>query len=142
MKWSGVSLSGPIEIQLTAQDVSSWGTDSNDSLPGLLWDLVEIEGDYRIRIGMMNPVTLKNIIPGLSEILGHEKLFKFIHMPIQSGSDGVLERMVRGYRREDAITIVETFRRKHPSINLMTDMIVGFPGETEEDFQASLSLIQ
>ena len=132
---------GAIEIRFTAQDVSSWGTDSNDSLPGLLWDLVEIEGDYRIRIGMMNPVTLKNIIPGLTEILGHEKLFKFIHMPIQSGSDGVLERMVRGYRREDAITIVETFRRKHPSINLMTDMIVGFPGETEEDFQASLSLI-
>jgi threonylcarbamoyladenosine tRNA methylthiotransferase CDKAL1 len=134
--------SGAAEIQLTAQDVSSWGTDINETLPDLLLDLVEIPGNFRIRIGMMNPGTIRNIVPGLIKVLEHEKLFKFIHMPIQSGSDRVLDRMARGYHVMDTIAIMDTIRRKHPDSSLMTDMIVGFPGETGKDFEASLATIR
>ncbi|HVP94921.1 MAG TPA: MiaB/RimO family radical SAM methylthiotransferase [Methanoregulaceae archaeon] len=134
--------SGAAEIQLTAQDVSSWGTDTNETLPDLLGDLVDIPGNFRIRVGMMNPGTLKNIVPGLVTILEHEKLFKFIHMPVQSGSDRILDQMGRGYGVKDTVAIMKMIRQKHPDISLMTDIIVGFPGETEGDFQASLALIR
>ena len=134
--------SGAAEIQLTAQDVSSWGVDIGETLPDLLGDLAEVPGNFRIRIGMMNPNTLKNIVPGLIRVMKCEKFFTFIHMPVQSGSDEVLGRMMRGYHAADAIAIMESLRSELPEITLMTDMIVGFPGETEEDFKASLSLIR
>jgi threonylcarbamoyladenosine tRNA methylthiotransferase CDKAL1 len=138
----GNARSGAAEIQLTAQDVSSWGADINETLPDLLLDLVEVPGNFRIRIGMMNPGTLKDIVPGLLKVLDDEKLFKFIHMPIQSGSDRILSRMARGYHVRDTMAIMETVRRRHPDSSLMTDMIVGFPGETEKDFLASLAAIR
>jgi threonylcarbamoyladenosine tRNA methylthiotransferase CDKAL1 len=138
----GNARSGAAEIQLTAQDVSSWGADINETLPDLLFDLVEVPGNFRIRIGMMNPATLRNIVPGLVKALDHGKLFKFIHMPIQSGSDRILDRMARGYHVRDTVAIMDTVRRRHPDCSLMTDMIVGFPGETEEDFLASLAIIR
>jgi len=134
--------SGAAEIQLTAQDASSWGADRNETLPDLLWDLIEVEGNFRIRIGMMNPATLGPIATGLSDVMRHEKLFSFIHMPIQSGSDRILDLMARGYQVKEAIAVMDRIRREHPEVGLMTDMIVGFPGETDEDFQASLSLIR
>ena len=133
---------GAAEIQLTAQDASSWGADRNETLPDLLWDLTRIDGHFRIRIGMMNPATLGPIVAGLSEVMGHEKMFRFVHMPIQSGSDRILDLMGRGYQVQDTLAIMDALRRSHPDISLMTDMIVGFPGETEADFQASLSLIR
>jgi MiaB/RimO family radical SAM methylthiotransferase len=135
-------LSGAAEIQLTAQDVSSWGVDIGETLPDLLGDLTELPGNFRIRVGMMNPNTLKNIVPGLIRVMKCEKFFTFIHMPVQSGSDAVLGRMMRGYYAADAAGIMETLRSELPEITLMTDMIIGFPGETEGDFQASLSLIR
>jgi threonylcarbamoyladenosine tRNA methylthiotransferase CDKAL1 len=134
--------SGAAEIQLTAQDASSWGIDRNETLPDLLWDLTGIEGNFRIRIGMMNPATLGPIVAGLSEVMRDKILFNFIHMPIQSGSDRILDLMGRGYRVEDTIAIMDAIRREHPEVSLMTDMIVGFPGENDEDFQSSLSLIR
>jgi MiaB/RimO family radical SAM methylthiotransferase len=138
----GYARSGAAEIQLTAQDVSSWGMDTNETLPDLLLDLVEVPGNFRIRMGMMNPGTLRNIVPGLLEVLDHEKLFKFIHMPIQSGSDLVLDRMARGYHVRDAVAIMETIRGRYQDCSLMTDMIVGFPQETDDDFFASLATIR
>jgi threonylcarbamoyladenosine tRNA methylthiotransferase CDKAL1 len=133
---------GAVEIQLTAQDVSSWGVEKGGSLPDLLANLITLDGDFRIRIGMMNPKTLKNIILGLIPLFESEKIFKFVHIPLQSGSDDVLGRMLRGYSVNDAVNLVNMFRKKIPDIYLMTDMIVGFPGESEADFQSSLSLIR
>jgi len=71
-----------------------------------------------------------------------EHIFKFIHLPVQSGSDAILDRMGRGYTVADFEEIVATFKKRYPEIILATDMIVGFPGETEEDFSKSVDLIE
>jgi MiaB/RimO family radical SAM methylthiotransferase len=133
---------GAVEIQLTAQDISAWGYDTGESLPFLLKTISLLHGEFRVRIGMMNPATLKRVMPDLLSAFEGDKIFKFIHMPIQSGSDTVLKRMRRGYTAADCIALIDRFRERFPDFTIMTDMIVGFPGESEEDFLKSLDLIR
>ncbi len=133
---------GVVEIQLTAQDISAWGDDTRESLPNLLEMISQLPGKFRVRIGMMNPVTLQLVMPDLLKAFESEKIFRFIHMPIQSGSDIILNRMRRGYTAVDCIAIIDHFRERFPEITIMTDMIVGFPGESDEDFSKSLELIR
>jgi tRNA A37 methylthiotransferase MiaB len=90
---------------------------------------------------MMNPATLLPVLDDVVEAFAHDTIFKFIHVPVQSGSDRVLRAMGRGYCSDDFGQIVAAFRKKYPSITLATDMIVGFPGETDEDFSESLELL-
>jgi MiaB/RimO family radical SAM methylthiotransferase len=133
---------GTIEIQLTAQDVSAWGMDSGQSLPDLLATLDRIPGNHRIRIGMMNPATVKGQARELIDAFSGQHIFRFIHLPVQSGSDAVLARMGRGYTVAEFEDIVRLFRKRYPGITVATDMIVGFCNETEADFSASLDLIR
>jgi len=133
---------GTYEIQLTAQDVCSWGMDTGDTLPELLVALDRIPGNHRIRVGMMNPATVKGQTGDLIDAFAGEHIFKFIHLPVQSGSDTVLARMGRGYTVSEYGEIVRSFRERYPKITVATDMIVGFCGETEADFSASLDLIR
>ncbi len=133
---------GAVEIQLTAQDISAWGYDTGESLPRLLKTISLLEGEFRVRIGMMNPVTLQRIMPDLLQAFEGEKIFQFIHMPIQSGSDAVLKRMRRGYSAADCRALIDTLRERYPDITILTDMIVGFPGESEDDFLQSLELVR
>ena len=133
---------GTYEIQLTAQDVSAWGMDTGHSLPELLVALDKIPGRHRIRVGMMNPATVKEQTRELVDAFSGDHIFRFIHLPVQSGSDAVLHRMGRGYTVADFEEIVRSFRNLHPGITVATDMIVGFCGETEADFSASLDLIR
>jgi len=132
---------GAAEIQLTAQDVSAWGRDIGLFLPELIESVCELPGTFRIRVGMMNPVTVIDILDDLVGVFSDEKVFGFIHAPVQSGSDRVLESMGRDYRSEDFETIVAAFRRSNPRISVATDIIVGYPGETEDDFQLTRNLI-
>jgi threonylcarbamoyladenosine tRNA methylthiotransferase CDKAL1 len=132
---------GTAEIQLTAQDVSVWGQDTGSSLAHLLDKCAGIPGTFYLRVGMMNPATMLPVLDDLVEAFAHEKIFKFIHIPVQSGSDRILKDMGRGYSCDDFEQIVAAFRKKHPTITLATDMIVGFPGETLRDFQKSLALL-
>jgi MiaB/RimO family radical SAM methylthiotransferase len=133
---------GTYEIQLTAQDVSAWGMDIGYSLPELLVALDKIPGRHRIRVGMMNPATVREQTADLVDAFGGDHIFRFIHLPVQSGSDAVLTRMGRGYTIEEFEEIVRLFRKRYPGINVATDMIVGFCGETPADFSASLDLIR
>lgn len=133
---------GAAEIQLTAQDVSSYGKDIGLSLAGLLNDIGDPPGSYRIRVGMMNPATVMDDLDAIIEAFSAEKIFRFLHLPVQSGSDTILEKMGRKYTVRDFCGIIAAFRKRYPEITVMTDMIVGFPGETEEDFSASLDLIR
>ena len=94
-----------------------------------------------IRVGMMNPATVKEILDDLVNAFASDRIFKFLHLPVQSGSDRILERMGRAYTIADFEEIVTAFRNEYPEITLFTDMIVGFCGETEQDFSASLELI-
>ena len=133
---------GTPEIQLTAQDVSAWGWDTGDTLPALLAEIDTLPGQFRCRVGMMNPATVKGIIDPLVEAFASDHVFKFIHMPVQSGSDRILRQMGRGYTVADFEMLVAAFRTAYPSITVATDMIVGFPGETDEDFVQSCALVE
>jgi threonylcarbamoyladenosine tRNA methylthiotransferase CDKAL1 len=132
---------GTPEIQITAQDISCWGRDIGKSLPGLLNCIEDLPGRFMIRVGMMNPATVKGILDDLVEAFTSDRIFKFIHLPVQSGSDAILDRMGRGYTVADFEEIVAAFKKRYPEITLATDMIVGFPGETKEDFSESLELV-
>jgi threonylcarbamoyladenosine tRNA methylthiotransferase CDKAL1 len=133
---------GSAEIQLTAQDVSAWGMDNGHSLPALLAAIDAVPGRHRLRVGMMNPATVLPVLDELVEAFAGDHLFRFLHLPVQSGSDAVLGRMGRRYTVREYEEIVAAFRKRYPEITLATDMIVGFPGETEEDFSASLALLR
>lgn len=133
---------GAVEIQLTAQDVSAWGTDSGQTLTELLEALDRIPGNHRFRVGMMNPATVKGRAGEIAKAFCGDHIFRFIHMPVQSGSDTVLGRMGRGYTVAEFEEIVAVFRKHLPGLTVSTDMIVGFCGETEADFTASLDLIR
>ncbi len=135
------SLAGTPEIQITAQDISCWGRDRGKSLPFLLHRLDDVPGNFMIRVGMMNPVTVKEILDDLIEAFAGKRIFKFLHLPVQTGSDAVLTRMDRKYTVADFEEIVSRFRNRYPDITLATDMIVGFPGESDADFSQSLDLI-
>lgn len=133
---------GAYEIQLTAQDVSSWGLDTGQSLPELITILDKIPGNHRIRVGMMNPATVKGQTFDLVDAFSGDHIYKFIHLPVQSGSDTVLAQMGRGYTFAEFEEIIRLFRKRYPKITVATDMIVGFCGETLTDFSASLDLIR
>lgn len=133
---------GTPEIQITAQDVSCWGRDIGKSLPELLMGIEDLPGRFMIRVGMMNPATVKGILNDLVDAYADDRIFKFVHLPVQSGSDAILERMEREYTVADFEEIVAAFKDRYPKITIATDMIVGFPGESRKDFSESLDLIK
>ena len=134
--------SGAVELQLAAQDTAAYGMDIGSSLPELLNMIVEIPGKFMVRVGMMNPNTAQTILNELADALRCPKVYKFLHMPVQSGSNEVLEKMCRGYRADDYMEIVRLLRAKLPEISFATDVIAGFPGETDEDFAKTLKLME
>ncbi|MCK4938145.1 MAG: tRNA (N(6)-L-threonylcarbamoyladenosine(37)-C(2))-methylthiotransferase [Methanosarcinales archaeon] len=133
---------GARELQLTSQDTSAYGLDTGDRLPDLLKVLTAIDGDYMIRVGMMNPFTVLDIVDEVADAFKDPHIFKFLHLPIQSGSDRVLESMNRKHTVDEFKHIVQTFRQRFPHIILSTDFIVGYPTETDEDFNATLKLLE
>jgi threonylcarbamoyladenosine tRNA methylthiotransferase CDKAL1 len=133
---------GARELQLTSQDIAAYGLDTGDRLPDLLKALTAIDGDYMIRVGMMNPFTVLDIVDEVADAFKDPRIFKFLHLPIQSGSDRVLESMNRKYTVDEFKHIVQTFRQRFPHIILSTDFIVGYPTETKEDFNATLKLLE
>ena len=134
---------GAKEIEITAQDLSVYGYDlyGKYALPDLLRAILEIEGDFMIRIGQLNPKYLPHYIDEIIEVLKDPRVYKHLHIPVQSGDDRVLSLMNRGYKAEDFINIVTELRRKIEGIHIATDIIVGHPGEDEEAFMASVRLI-
>jgi threonylcarbamoyladenosine tRNA methylthiotransferase CDKAL1 len=133
---------GTTEIQFTAQDVSSYGMDAGHSLAGLLAEAGSLPGNHRIRVGMMNPATVMADLDGVVGAFASDRIFKFIHLPVQSGSDPVLEQMGRRYTVDDFCRIVAAFRKRYPDITIATDLIVGFSAETDDDFARSLDLVR
>jgi MiaB/RimO family radical SAM methylthiotransferase len=133
---------GRKEIRITAQDTASYGIDTGTKLPSLARKIASLNGDFMIRIGMMSPRTLSPILDDMMDAYGENKIFRFIHLPVQSGSDEVLRRMNRGYTAEEYESMVGKIRERISDMTISTDIIVGFPGETEEDFQKSLDLIR
>ncbi len=130
---------GAKEIWLTSQDTACYGFDINTNLPNLLKELIKIEGDYKIRIGMGNPNHFKNIIDEVLDIISStDKIYKFLHIPLQSGSDRVLKEMNRGYNIEDYQKIISKIQVKMPNLTIANDIIVAYPTETNEEFEKTI----
>jgi MiaB-like tRNA modifying enzyme len=129
------------EIWVTAEDTAAYRW-RDLRLPDLLEMLSGLGGRFYIRVGMMTPNQALEILDDLIEAYRSPRVFKFLHLPVQSGSDEILRRMRRRYTVEEFKHIVSQFRGKHPELTLSTDIICGFPGETEEEFQETLRLLE
>jgi tRNA-2-methylthio-N6-dimethylallyladenosine synthase len=138
----GLASEGYREITLLGQNVNSYGTDLDEDIDfaGLLEQLSKIEGDFLIRFMTSHPkdatIRLFDVMARSSKIAPH------LHLPFQSGSSRVLKSMNRGYTREHYLELVSALRERIPHIVLTSDVIVGFPGETQEEFEETLSLIE
>jgi tRNA-2-methylthio-N6-dimethylallyladenosine synthase len=128
------------EVILLGQNVNSYGKDLGTSLAELIKRISLIDGIKRIRFLTSHPKDLTDdIIRCFGEV---EKLCEHIHLPAQSGSNKILKAMNRKYTREDYLTLIRKLRSVRPDIAITSDFIVGFPGETEEDFKETLSLVE
>jgi threonylcarbamoyladenosine tRNA methylthiotransferase CDKAL1 len=135
--------SGAVEVWLTGQDMACYGRDIGTNLVDLLKAVSSIKkGEFFIRVGMMTPNYVSGMLDRLIEAFLDEHVFKFLHLPVQSGDDEVLKQMNRFHSIEDFLKIVASFRKAIPDITVATDVICGFPGESEEAFQRSLKLIE
>jgi MiaB-like tRNA modifying enzyme len=130
------------EFWICSQDNACYGFDTGNRLPELLNKITEIKGNFFIRVGMMNPLHTMQILDELIESYKNDKIFKFLHLPIESGSDKVLKIMRRGYEVKDFVHCIKKFRGKIPSLALSTDIIVGHPGEEEKDFKETIKTIK
>ena len=132
------------EIWITSNDTGAYMVDNGgkQKLAELLKNILSVPADFKLRVGMMNPGNTISILDELIEIYKNPKMFKFLHIPIQSGNDEILRLMNRKYTVEDFIKIVEAFRKEIPEITISTDIIVGFPSETEEQFEDSLNVLK
>lgn len=132
---------GVRDLTLLGQNVNSYGLDLNNgwNFPKLLRAVNDINGDFRIRFMTSHPKDAGEEL--FDAIADCDKVVKHLHLPFQSGSDNVLRLMNRGYTRKQYIKSIESMRKRIPDIVLTSDVIVGFPGETEEDFSDTISLI-
>jgi threonylcarbamoyladenosine tRNA methylthiotransferase CDKAL1 len=134
---------GARELWVTAQDVGAYGRDAGFSLTELLARLCDLPGeDYRVRLGMSSPHWVHRDLEATLAALAHPRMFRFLHVPIQSGSDAVLAAMRREGTAEQFGEICRAFMGRFPDGVLMTDAIVGYPTESEEDFEQTLDLLE
>ena len=130
------------EVWLTSTDNGCYGLDIGADLPELVNAVSEIDNKFFIRVGMMNPMYMPKIRDGLLKSFESTKVFKFLHVPVQSGSNKVLNDMKRGHTEQTFRDVTNKFRDKFEKFTISTDVIVGFPTETEEDFEATLKLLK
>ena len=133
---------GVTEVMLLGQNVNSYGKNLEEplSFAELLQKIEQIEGLHRIRFMTSHP---KDLSDELIEVMGKsKKICKHLHLPVQSGSSRILKKMNRHYTKEQYLELVDKIRAAVPDISLTTDIIVGFPGETEEDFLETLDIVR
>jgi threonylcarbamoyladenosine tRNA methylthiotransferase MtaB len=127
------------EIVLTGVDLGSFGRERGETLAGLVRQLLDAVAPARLRLSSVNA---NDFTPELVELAASARFCRHLHIPLQSGSDRVLKRMGRLYRRGDYLGLVAALRRQSPEMAITADVIVGFPGETDEDFALTRSLTQ
>lgn len=130
------------EIWLSSTDNGCYGFDIGTDLPRLISAIGEIERDFMIRIGMMNPMYMPRIRDGLLRSFENTRVFKFLHIPVQSGSNRILKEMKRGHTTQVFRDANDRFRKKFGKFTISTDIIVGFPSESDEDFEETVDLIK
>ena len=138
----GLVASGYLEVMLLGQNVNSYGKDlaGKVNFATLLGELDRVPGLARIRYMTSHPRDFSDDL--IATIRQSRKVCEHFHLPLQSGSNSVLERMNRGYTREQYLQLVAKIRSAIPAASITTDLILGFPGETEQEFQETLDLVQ
>lgn len=133
---------GAKEIVLLGQNVNSYGKDfkNGDNFAKLLNEICKVEGDFLVRFVSPHPRDFTDDV--IETIASNEKIAKCLHLPLQSGSTKILRKMNRGYTKEKYISLAEKIKKSIPNVALTTDIIVGFPGETEEDFLDTLDVVK
>ena len=129
------------EIWLTSTDNGCYGFDINTDLPTLVKAVSEIPQDFMIRVGMMNPMYMPRIKEELIKSYDSDKVYKFLHIPVQSGSDKVLNDMKRGHTVKTVREVIKKAKERFTNFTISTDVIVGFPSETKKDFEKTVELI-
>lgn len=136
---------GVKEIWLSSEDTGAYGRDIGVNLPILLKAIVAelpLDGTTMLRIGMTNPPFILEHLKEIADVLCHPCVYTFLHVPVQSGSDAVLSAMNREYTVSEFRTVVDTLTALVPGMQIATDIICGFPGETNEDFFQTVNLIK
>ncbi len=148
VKWINRSVrEGAREIQLTSMDSGAYGRDIRTDLPGLLDSIANDDSSgsqegYLVRLGMINPDHAVKFRHDLARFLNHEKFYRFIHIPVQCGSEKVAREMNRDHTVKDFEDLVNFFRSKIPEITISTDIIVGYPTESVEEYEETNSLLR
>jgi len=135
---------GVSEIWLSSEDTGAYGRDLGTSITELLWAIVDVlpENGVMLRVGMTNPPYILEHLEAISEILKHPKVFSFLHIPVQSGSNKVLDAMNREYTVEEFRKVADHLLANVPDVTVATDIICGFPNETDDDFEETMKLIE
>lgn len=136
------SHTGYREIRLTSQDLGTYGVDIDSNLVELLKKLDQIEGSHVFRLGMFNPNLVKDSLDDLLSVMTSHHFFRFFHIPLQSGSDVILQHMQRKYSVHDWENMVKKIRQRFSDATIATDIIVGYPGETDADFEMTMDTIK
>ncbi len=133
---------GAKEVQISAMDTGAYGLDIKSDLPALLGCVNRMEGGFMVRVGMINPDHCLRMKDALLEEFKGPRLYKFLHVPVQSGSERVVRDMGRKHSVADFESVVAGFRDAIPDLAIATDVIVGYPTETEEDFQDTIRMLE
>ncbi len=133
---------GAKEIQVTSQDAGAYGADRNTDIAELMEKISKIDGDFKVRIGMLNPEHLSKCLERFAEAMRGGKFYKFVHLPVQSGSNRTLDHMRRMYTVEEFAECVRRIRQRVPGATIETDVIVGYPVESLSDFDATIEMIK
>lgn len=134
---------GVKEIWLTSEDTGAYGRDINTDITVLMMEILKVIPDeIMIRIGMTNPPYIMEHLNKMSKILNHPNVFSFLHIPVQAGSNSVLDKMNREYKIEDFILLCDYLKANVSNITIATDIICGFPSESKENFEETLNLIE
>ena len=134
---------GVSEIWLSSEDTGAYGIDLGTDITRLLKDITAVlptDGSCMLRLGMTNPPYILSHLDAVAEAMHHPSVYAFLHIPVQAGSDAVLDRMKREYVVADFFKVADTLLEKVPGITIATDIICGFPGETEADWAATMEL--
>jgi len=133
---------GVKELWITSEDTGAYGRDIGSDLPSLLRELLKVvPNDCRVRLGMTNPPYILEHLEAMADIYHHPCMYRFLHIPVQSASDSVLGDMKREYCRAEFEKIVDYLRQQVHGMNVATDLICGFPTETEQDFEETMDLV-
>lgn len=134
---------GAKEVWITSQDNANYGMDKRkQELPILLNKILELPHRFKLRLGMMDPNNVYTLLDDLVEVYKHPKMYKFLHIPIQSASDKILKDMNRFYKIKSVEEIIEKFKKEFPNMTIATDIISGYPTEQESDHKENIQFLQ